>query len=384
MTGVMKRRRSALPLFSVLALFLVLCLVVVGLTWVGNNILQHARASFGPPASSLTFIQQVSYSIRLVYSEKDLTQPVSPGGKTLKFSVNLGEPAGSIAARLEQAGLIRNAEVFRTYLIYAGIDTRLQAGDYSLSPAESATEIAGHLMDATPAEVAFHILPGWRAEEVAASLPTSGLAITPQEFLKAVANPPAGIPLRSPMPEILQMEGFLFPDAYMFKRDISLNQMMIAILQDFDGHMTPEIQQGFKNQGLTLYQGVILASIVQREAIVEEEQPIIASVFLNRLANGMKLDSDPTVQYALGYNDTQKTWWTNPLSGDDLAVASAYNTYLNAGLPPGPISNPGLSALQAVAYPAKTPYYYFRARCDGSGKHTFAQTYEEQVKNACP
>jgi UPF0755 protein len=98
----------------------------------------------------------------------------------------------------------------------------------------------------------------------------------------------------------------------------------------------------------------------------------------------MKLDSDPTVQYALGYNTAAATWWTNPLSASDLQFDSPYNTYLYPGLPPGPICNPGLSALNAVAYPAQTPYYYFRAACDGSGRHAFAQTYEEHLRNACP
>jgi UPF0755 protein len=108
----------------------------------------------------------------------------------------------------------------------------------------------------------------------------------------------------------------------------------------------------------------------------------IASVFYNRMAAGMKLDSDPTVQYALGFNDRKNTWWTNPLTSTD--VDSPYNTYLYPGLPPGPIDNPGLEALQAVANPQSTPYYYFRAACDGSGRHNFARTYQEHLKNACP
>jgi UPF0755 protein len=98
----------------------------------------------------------------------------------------------------------------------------------------------------------------------------------------------------------------------------------------------------------------------------------------------MKLDSDPTVQYALGYNPDKKTWWTNPLSLQDLQIDSPYNTYLYMGLPPGPIANPSLTALQAVAFPAQTPYYYFRSACDGSGKHTFAETFEEHLQNECP
>jgi len=97
----------------------------------------------------------------------------------------------------------------------------------------------------------------------------------------------------------------------------------------------------------------------------------------------MKLDTDPTVQYALGYNASQGTWWTNPLSSADLQFDSPYNTYLYAGLPPGPIANPSLSALRAVAFPAETPYYFFRARCDGSGLHVFAVTFEEHLQNGC-
>jgi UPF0755 protein len=123
---------------------------------------------------------------------------------------------------------------------------------------------------------------------------------------------------------------------------------------------------------------------VERESVNEEEMPLIASVFLNRLSIDMKLDADSTVQYALGYNESQQTWWTNPLRGEDLTIDSAYNTYLYPGLPPGPIANPSLNALRAVAFPGQTPYFYFRAACDGSGNHLFAETFEQHVENACP
>ena len=107
-------------------------------------------------------------------------------------------------------------------------------------------------------------------------------------------------------------------------------------------------------------------------------------MFLNRIASGIKLETDPTVQYALGYNPAQNTWWTNPLSVEDLQIDSPYNTYLYPGLPPGPIANPNLNALKAVAFPAQTPYYFFRSACDGSGRHTFAETFEEHLNNECP
>jgi len=117
---------------------------------------------------------------------------------------------------------------------------------------------------------------------------------------------------------------------------------------------------------------------------VADEMPMIASVFYNRLGINMRLQTDPTVQYALGFDFPQGSWWTTPLSLDDLKVDSPYNTYLHPGLPPGPISNPGLAALQAVAAPAKSNYFYFQARCDKSGLHNFAETLEQHQQNNCP
>ena len=127
-----------------------------------------------------------------------------------------------------------------------------------------------------------------------------------------------------------------------------------------------------------------MASIIQREAMVTDEMPMIASVFYNRLAINMRLQTDPTVQYALGYDPARGNWWTTPLNLDDLKIDSPYNTYLHAGLPPGPISSPGLPALQAVAAPAKSNYFYFQARCDKSGLHNFAETLEQHQQNNCP
>jgi UPF0755 protein len=156
-----------------------------------------------------------------------------------------------------------------------------------------------------------------------------------------------------------------------------------TILEQFSSQINP-LLPGMTKQGLSVFEGVTIASIVEREAVLPGEMPTIASVFLNRLRAGMPLQADPTVQYALGYHDVQKTWWTNPLSAQDLQIDSPYNTYLVNGLPPGPIANPGLLALQAVAQPGETEYLYFRAACDGSGRHNFARTYAEHQENACP
>jgi UPF0755 protein len=136
---------------------------------------------------------------------------------------------------------------------------------------------------------------------------------------------------------------------------------------------------------MTLYNVVKLASIVEREAVLDEERPVIASVYLNRLREGVKLEADPTVQYAMGYQADTGQWWNLNLTADDYhTVDSPYNTYLYPGLPPGPISNPGISSIMAVIYPADTVYFFFRVACDSSGRHNFTESYEEHVQNACP
>ena len=163
----------------------------------------------------------------------------------------------------------------------------------------------------------------------------------------------------------------------------SLDDLIPMILTEFSQNIDTSLLEGFTRQGLNLYDAVTLASIVEKEAVVDDEKPLIASVFFNRLAAGMRLETDPTVQYALGYQDDVQTWWKSPLSLADLAVVSPYNTYTVIGLPPTPICNPDLGSLSAVAFPAETPYFYFRAACDESGRHNFAITYEEHLNNQC-
>jgi UPF0755 protein len=179
-------------------------------------------------------------------------------------------------------------------------------------------------------------------------------------------------------------EGFLFPDSYILPRETNAPQLVEALTRNFAQHLTQDVRDGFAGQGLNVYQAVTLASIVEREAVQKEEAPYIASVYLNRLNIGMKLDADPTVQYALGFNPIHQTWWTNPLGLIDLQINSPYNTYIVPGLPPGPISNPGMDALRAVAFPAETPYLFFRAQCNRGGYHVFEETFEEHLQNACP
>lgn len=335
---------------------------------------------YGPASPSLSTADKFQYAAILLWHDGLLTQPKDPFGNEVDFRIESGETVGEISKRLEETGLIASASAFRDYLVYSGLDTTIQSGDFNLSPAMSPIAIAGEIQDGTPDQVTFTILAGWRMEEIAESLPTSGLNIKPEEFLQVARTPRSDLDY---IPAGATTEGFLFPMQYTFPRGIRADEMVRTLVQNFGLYLTPELRAGFASQNLSIYEAVVLASIVEREAVVEDEMPAIASVFLNRLEAGMKLDTDPSVQYAIGWNPFQNTWWTNPLSAADLQVDSPFNTYLFPGLPPAPISNPSLAALRAVAFPEITPYYYFRARCDGSGRHSFAETFEEHVNNAC-
>jgi UPF0755 protein len=346
------------------------------------SIPDQAKKAFGAPSPRLGEYQRFSLSLQLLLQKGALTKGRDPYAAPHLFRIDLGESTASLSNRLQSEGFISNGSAFRNYLLYRGIDTSIQAGEFMLSAALSPIEIAEALQDATPAEVAFGVLAGWRMEEIARLLPTSGLSITAQEFLAAAQSRPSGYTFTQGLPLNSSFEGFLFPGVYDLPRDITANQLVATLAGGFEDQLTSDLRQGFTNQGLTVFQAVTLASLIEREAVQEDEMPMIASVFINRLASQMKLDSDPTVQYALGYNSTQNTWWTNPVV--DTSIDSPYNTYLYVGLPPGPISNPSLPALRAVAYPAQTGYFYFRAACDHSGRHVFAVTYDEHKANACP
>ena len=380
----MPRRRPS-PFPTCLFLFATAAFILsVAFGAVVISIPAKIHETFGPPSPRLSKLQEVWLMGQLAWYHQNLTTAHDSSGAAQIFQIASGESPLSIAQRLQDQGLISEAQAWLAYLQYTGLDTSIQAGRYTLSAALSPLEIAQVLQDATPQSVAFHVLAGWRMEEVAEAIPASGLNIRAEDFLALARKRPQAYPFSETLPPTASAEGFLFAGGYEISRSASAADLLAMLLAGFEINLTKEIREGFKKQGLTLYEGVILASIVEREAIQEDEMPQIASVYLNRRAIDMKLDADPTVQYALGFNSEQNTWWTNPLSLDDLKVNSPYNTYQNPKFPPGPICNPGLAALQAAAFPAQTPYYYFRAACDHSGRHLYAETFEQHQANACP
>jgi UPF0755 protein len=359
-----------------------LCLTGLALAGWVTSIPERAELIYGPASPALEGLEGWRLSWSLVSDVDALALSANPGGSATPFEIASGEPAESVINRLGEAGLIRRTDMFRDYLVYSGADTRLVPGDYLLSPAMTPLEIAAVIQNAEAAGVRFFILSGWRMQEVAAALPTSGLSITPESFLKAAESAPGGRLLLH-WPSDGDHEGALFPGEYTLPRNLTAGNLLSIFVENFLQHISADIEAAFTAQGLTLFEGIILASIVQREAVNDSEQARIASVFHNRLQAGMRLEADPTVQYALGFSD-EWGWWKAPLSFVDLEVVSPYNTYQVIGLPPGPIANPGLPAITATAFPEKTNYYFFRAACDSSGNHVFAVTFEEHVANRCP
>ncbi len=376
----MSKKRKSRFLPFLIFFFLIICIVILGSIYFINAVISR---QFGKPAASLSITQRIMYPIELFLHRDTLNSPVNDSGMDQPFSISAGESVSMICIRLEQSGLIEDAELLRTYLIYSGLDRQLQSGQFTLNPGMSPIEIVFDLMDATPSEAVITILPGWRIEEVAVNVAGSGLAITQEAFISEAYSPePIYLSFLS-VDNLLTLEGFLFPGTYQIPREAGLSTVLENILTEFRNNVDDDLINGFTKNGLSIYESVTLASIIEKEAVIDDEKPLIASVFYNRLSQGMRLETDPTVQYAVGYNSDLSTWWKSPLSIEDLGIESPYNTYIVYGLPPTPICNPDLGSLRAVAFPAETPYLYFRAACDGSGRHNFAITYEEHLNNAC-
>lgn len=344
-----------------------------------------AAKSFGPADRGLNPIMRARYAVALLQTKEELLTSTQWSQVPRKFSIQPDESVEAICWRLENEGFTSSGSLLCTYLIYSGLDRKIQSGTFTLRPELSSVDIAHTITDPEARDIAFYIYPGWRLEEIAESIDLCGFTFSGEEFLTYAYAPPEKVRTQLQLPEQASLEGYLYPDEYSLEPHIDLESTVEVFLSNFRVNMqSPDVLAGIAEQGLSFHEALTLASIIERETRADEEKATIASVFYNRLAEGMRLQTDPTVQYALGFDETEQTWWKTQLTEADLQVDSPYNTYLYAGLPPGPIANPGLASLEAVAFPVQTPYFYFRAKCDGSGTHVFSVTFDEHLNNACP
>jgi UPF0755 protein len=302
-----------------------------------------------------------------------LDVPADPNGKTVDFTVRRGATASQVAADLRGAGLIRSELAFKFALYESGTENALQTGTYKVSATLSPRDLATLFQKAPGDQVALRIIEGWRLSEVATAVNRAFPQLAAKDFVAAAVVGTRNNFVLSGLEPATPLEGFLFPDTYFLRPDATADQIIGILLDTFETKAGPALRTAAAERKVTIYDIVKLASIVEREARDRKESPTIAGVYQHRLDIGMKLDADPTIQYAKGD-------WAE-LSLDDLKVVSPYNTYLNPGLPPTPIANPGLAALQAAATPESTDYLYFVAKGDGTGDHAFAKTIEEQEAN---
>lgn len=272
--------------------------------------------------------------------------------------IKKGEGIREIANDLQSKHLINDPIVFFLRVKQLGLDGKIQAGDHRISPSMSATEIAQSLTKGS-IDVWVTIPEGLRAEEIATILQNN-------------------IPTyQEDWPEILsQHEGYLFPDTYLVPRNTTVNQIVNLLRNNFDQKYA---SLGNASIGLSQKEIITIASLIEREAKHDQDRPLVASVILNRLDIGMKLDIDATLQYMLGYQPQEKRWWKRSVTNQDKSINSPYNTYRNAGLPPTPISNPGLASMQAVVNPAQTNYLYYVS--DAQGFNHYAETFKQHEAN---
>ncbi len=310
-----------------------------------------------------------------------LEQPAGTDDTPVTFVVEPGETAVDIAARLEESNLVSDAELFRRYAQYHEMDAHIEVGEFTLRQTMTIPQVAEALQLGLRPEQTLLVQEGLRLEQIAAVV-AAQTDIAELDFLELVTtgwrDAGFGYSFLAELPPGATLEGFLLPETYRLAEEATAIDVLTRMLETFETRVTPEMRAAAAGRGLSVYQLVTLASIVEREAVLGDERPLIAGVYHNRVVNGWFLNADPTIQYAM---NQAGDWWP-VLMLADLEFESPYNTYRNVGLPPGPICNPGLETIQASAYPTDTEYFFFLADCTkNDGSHLFAITSEEHNNN---
>ncbi len=309
-------------------------------------------------------------ALRTWYSRN--LQPVSSSLEKKYFTVSAGDTRAEIAKGLEQAGLIRSAKAFENYVRSHQI-SNLQAGTYILSPSMDVPEIVNKISNGDVAKNLLTILPAKRLDQIKQAFVSAGYT---QSQVDYAFNPElyADLPLLANLPPGASLEGYLYPDSFQKQSDTPAETIVRQSLQEMQKYLTADVISGLGAQGLSVHQGIILASIVEQETSDPRDQPTVAQVFLKRFKEGMMLGSDVTAFYASAIAGKEPT----------VFIESPYNTRIYNGLPPGPIGNFTASAIRSVAKPAPTDYVFFVAGDDGTLHFTYtAAEHQEAINKYC-
>jgi UPF0755 protein len=304
-----------------------------------------------------------------------LNTPNSNNSETKKFIVTQGLGSTKISQELKKQGLIKNDILFELYLWFNGTSSRLLPGEYWLQQNLTPEALAKLLSQGTgeTKETTLTFIEGWNSQEIAQYLANKNFGSAKDFFaiIQKKADWWDQYQFLASKPRNLDLEGYLFPDTYRVYRDASLESIVQKMLDNFNKKLTPELVTEINKQQKTVHEIITLASIIEKEVSNDNDRKLVADIFYKRLEKGIGLQSDATVNYVTGKSTTRP-------SAQDLAVDSPYNTYKYKGLPPGPISNPGISAILAAIYPTSNPYFYFLTTPDG--KVIYSKAYQEHLQ----
>ena len=367
-----KKRAVILLVIIILVLGLIICAMSL------HSRIVLTRETLGPPAEGLSNVQRLKLSLEISEILDRLDSPVNPDKDRFLLEIESGEGVASVLEKVS-SGLSIESEAMRLYWIYTGADRLINPGRYALSGTLTIPQITDLVTAAGNSLVRFAFFSGMRLEEIAELIDSYQFGFSGKEFLEKARNYPSELHPSG----MDSLEGYFVPGTYEMSRDISLEAFLNNFVNVFIRRVQTPYEEKFTARGLTLHQAVIMASMIAREAMSASESGTIASVFYNRMRAGMKFESDPTAQYAIGWDEDSHSWWKMPLTGEDVSVYSLYNTYVVNGFPPGPICSPGTAIYEAVTDPPQTDYLYFRARCDNTPYHNFSRTFEEHKAFGC-
>lgn len=307
------------------------------------------------------------------------------------LKIEKGEDAVAIGKKLEQEGLISNYIYFVFYVWDRGLRNQILAGEYEIAPELTIPEIAKIITqgEIIPTQVKLTFPEGWTAKEMELRIKNNLPAVATQQTLQAgelraddfnsLANQPSffqgkyGYDFLGSLPEGATLEGFLFPDTYFFSKDATAEEIIQKMLDNFGKKISADLRQEIEKQGKNIHEIITMASVIEGEVRSDSDRKIVSGIFWDRIKNGQALQSCATLAFVLGENKKQYSF-------EDTRTPSPYNTYLNKGLPPGPISNPGLAAITAAIYPTETNYNYFLSDPE-TGETIFSRTLDEHNAN---
>ena len=322
------------------------------------------KFEFNPGQSFVGILAAVVLGILLAFYSLILLWPQGNPYDSVKVTIPKGASLKEVSTTLQDYNIIRNERSFLLAVKTLGYEKDMPAGRFKLVKASTNFDIIDQLVNGMQVNKRVTILEGWTIDVIAKELHDK-IGIDQDEFKSACTNELLlwkwGISEKT-------VEGYLFPNTYLFSEEEDVQDIIGRMINEYKQRITLEFRDRMQELGMEEKEIITLASIIEGEAIYDKERAIISGVYHNRLNIGMRLQADPTIQYII--DDSPRR-----LLNKDLKIKSPYNTYLNKGLPPGPINNPGIESIKAALYPAETDYIYFVAR--GDGYHTFSRTKEE-------